>query len=99
MSRNGGYAIMDLKGYDFMSGSAVTNTEVFPITQRKKAVLVSGLKVYSTLYPDFYAVFTSTTADSVTTAKAEVRLSGAKITIEISNASSRNMTVAVISDT
>ena len=99
MSKNGGYAIMDLKGRYFMPGNAVTIPDVFPITQRKKAVLISGLRVYETRYPDFYAIFTSTTADSVTTAKAEVRISGATIKIEITNQEARNVSVAVIADT
>lgn len=99
MSRNGGYAIMDLKNEAFTSGTAKTVTGVFPITQRKKAVLISGLKVGTVYYPDFYAVFTSATADSVTTATAEIRLDGATMTIAISNATSTNMTVTVTADT
>ena len=99
MSRNGGYAIMDLKNEDFTSGTAKTVAGVFAITQRDKAVLISGLKVGTTLYPDFYVTFTSATVSTTTTATAEKRLYGATMTIAITNASTNNMTVTVTADT
>ena len=99
MSRNGGYAIMDLKGVAFTSGTAKTVAGVFAITQRNKAILISGLKVGTTLYPDFYATFTSATVSTTTTATAEKRLYGATMTIAITNASTSNMTVTVTADT
>lgn len=99
MSRNGGYAIMDLKNEAFTSGTAKTVVGVFPITQLHKAVLISGLKVGTTTYPDFYVTFTSVTVSIKTTATAEKRLYGAKMTIAITNSSTSNMIVTVISDT
>lgn len=103
MSRNGGYAIMDLKGYAFTSGTAKNvDLSLFAITQRDKPILISGLKVGDTLYPDFYATFTSTTVSVVTSAAAEKRLHSATMTIVIQHDSGRNltsMTVTVTADT
>lgn len=98
MSKTGGYAIMDLKEYTFTSGTAQTVTDVFPITQRKKVVLISGLTVEGTTYPDFFGLFSSDTSGDVTTASAVFRLVGGTLEITITDADSNNMTVTYTAD-
>lgn len=97
MSRNGGYAIMDLKGYSFQRDVAVNvDSSVFAITQRTKPIMISGLKLDGLLLPDFYAIFTSSTLDDITTAESKIELRSIILTIAISHNNTTNLTTFTI---
>lgn len=98
MSKNGGYAIMDLRKYSFTSQEEVdVDSSVFDITQRTKPVLISGLTLDKVLMPDFYALFLSTTLDGVTSANAAVTAQNHTIHITVRYDSSTNLTTMNVS--
>jgi hypothetical protein len=59
MSKKGGYIILDLNGITFVSGEAETVGGAYEVVANPygKATLISGLKVGSVVYPDFFAPF------------------------------------------
>lgn len=98
MSRNGGYAIMDLSKYSFTSLEEVrVDSSIFDITQRTKPVLISGLTLDNILLPDFYALFTSATAAGHTAAESQVTTRTHTYNITITHNSSTNITTMAVS--
>lgn len=100
MSRNGGYAIMDLSMYSFTSTSLEevrVDSSIFDITQRTKPVLISGLTLDNILLPDFYALFTSATAAGHTAAESQVTTRTHTYNITITHNNSTNITTMAVS--
>lgn len=97
MSRNGGYAIMDLSKYSFTISTEVgVDSSVFDITQRTKPVLISGFTLDNVLIPDFYVMFLSTTQGDVTSAQATFTTLIHKYIITVRHDSSTNLTVMLV---
>lgn len=98
MSRNGGYAIMDLSKYSFTSTEEVgVDPSVFDITQCNKPVLISGLTLDNILLPDFYALFISTTVAGNTTAETEIATRTHTYNITIIHNNNTNTTIMTVS--
>ena len=98
MSRNGGYAIMDLSKYSFTSLEEVgVDSSIFDITQHTKPVLISGLTLDKLLLPDFYVMFTSTTVDEFTNAETSVATRNHTFNITIRHDNSTNLTTMTVS--
>ena len=98
----GGFAYIDMSVYGaFTSGTSktgqdVTTGGVFEKTQQTaKPVMICGLKIgTAATYAPFLAVFTSATANSVTTATAIVPIGGKNHTIAITDTGSITVTKA-----
>lgn len=88
----GGYIILDLKGKALTSGTAAVIPCSYATAKNpyKKAVLVSGLVVGGSEYPDFYATFIE--GDSGYSASVEI--GGDSITIAVAEGDSVTVTVA-----
>ena len=55
---NGGYSVLNFKGYAFTSGTEATLTGVYcPLSCNKKMKIVHGLVVGGVSYPDMPAIF------------------------------------------
>lgn len=88
---NGGYAILNFKGYSFTSGTEATVTGIYgPLSCNKKFKVVHGLVVGATAYPDMVANFTE--VDGVYTAK--VTLAASVVTIAVAADDGITVTVA-----
>lgn len=92
MSRNGGYIILDLKGYALTSGVASAFDGAYEIAANPygKATLISGLAVGDVTYPDFFAPFVAGESSYI----AEVVIGSNTIIIAVDEDDNVTVTVA-----
>ena len=93
---NGGYTVLDFKGYSFTSGTEATLKGVHPVLAgNKKIKVVHGLVVGATKYPDMVAVFTAPVfPDFDKTYTAKIALADSTVTIAVAADDGINVTVA-----
>ena len=88
---NGGYTILNFKGYNFTSGTEATLTGIHtPLASNKKFKVVHGLVVGGVEFPDMVAVFT----ESDGTYAAKVVLLASTVTIVVAADDGITVTVA-----
>ena len=88
---NGGYTVLNFKGYNFTSGEEATLTGIHAqLAANKKFKVVHGLVVGGVEYPDMVAVFT----ESAGTYTAKVTLAAATVTIAVAADDGITVTVA-----
>lgn len=87
----GGYKIIDLAGVALTSGVQATIKGVYDAVKNpyKKATMVSGLVIGTTVYPELYAAFT----ESSETYTSVLVVNGATITLEIATGDKVTATV------